>query len=128
MDDVTPTEPSLDDLTTDTVAVRAGRRHNGTDLAPVIHPTTTFVTPTVADPDGERIVRIEWSWGDGTANSTSPNLGYNGHQYLQDGAYTIRLMVTDAQVPLTVSLLFDPAMLSALPSAQSISAVVPTDP
>jgi cystathionine beta-lyase/cystathionine gamma-synthase len=34
---------------TDTVAIRAGREHNGTDLAPAIHPTTTFVTPTVEE-------------------------------------------------------------------------------
>ena len=33
----------------ETVAIRAGREHNGTDLAPAIHPTTTFVTPTVAE-------------------------------------------------------------------------------
>jgi cystathionine beta-lyase/cystathionine gamma-synthase len=33
----------------DTVAIRSGRNHNGTDLAPVIHPTTTFVTPTVEE-------------------------------------------------------------------------------
>jgi cystathionine beta-lyase/cystathionine gamma-synthase len=32
-----------------TRSVRAGREHNGRDLAPVIHPSTTFVLPTVEE-------------------------------------------------------------------------------
>jgi cystathionine beta-lyase/cystathionine gamma-synthase len=40
-------EPAVPERHPDTVAIRAGRGHNGTDLAPVIHPSTTFVTPTV---------------------------------------------------------------------------------
>src|SRR5262245_27339040 len=50
-DDVTglddPSSPPDESWHTDTVAIRSGRTYNGTDLAPVIHPTTTFVTPTV---------------------------------------------------------------------------------
>ena len=44
-DPTEPTEPT--DLHADTRAIRAGRRGDGTSLAPVLWPTTTFVTPTV---------------------------------------------------------------------------------
>ena len=43
-----PTEPTHPtELHADTRAIRAGRRGDGTSLAPVLWPTTTFVTPTV---------------------------------------------------------------------------------
>ncbi|QXC61590.1 aminotransferase class I/II-fold pyridoxal phosphate-dependent enzyme [Aquihabitans sp. G128] len=41
-----PARPALD---AQTRAVRAGRRGDGTSLAPVLWPTSTFVTPTVDD-------------------------------------------------------------------------------
>ncbi|MEW5990518.1 MAG: PKD domain-containing protein [Chloroflexota bacterium] len=49
-----------------------------------------------ADPDGERIIRMVWDWGDGTQTVASSG-AWMFHQYQQDGAYTVRLTVTDAQ-------------------------------
>lgn len=46
-DSLRPDVGAPPDAHPDTLAIRSGRGHNGTDLAPVIHPTTTFVTPTV---------------------------------------------------------------------------------
>lgn len=42
-------EPTTPPLHLDTVAIRSGRDHNDTALAPILWATTTFVTPTVAD-------------------------------------------------------------------------------
>lgn len=62
--------------------------------------TTAPIGHTASDPDGERVVRVAWSWGDNTPDSvltslTSPSTIQ--HLYHQDGAYTVRLTVTDAQ-------------------------------
>ena len=37
-------------------------------------------------------------------------------------------MLTESHAPVTVNVLLDPPMVSDLPSAQSMSAVVPKDP
>ena len=49
-----------------------------------------------ADADGERIVRMVWNWGDGSQTVASSG-AFLFHLYHQDGTYTVRLTVTDAQ-------------------------------
>ncbi|HEU0236604.1 MAG TPA: PKD domain-containing protein, partial [Candidatus Limnocylindrales bacterium] len=70
--------------------------------ATIFERDNAFVTPSASDPDGERIVRIRWSWGDNSPDTSSPHMSFNGHQYLQDGSYTIQLAVTDAQEQVTL--------------------------
>lgn len=47
--DPTPADDEHAALHPDTLAIRTGRRGDGTSLAPVLWPTSTFVSPTVAD-------------------------------------------------------------------------------
>lgn len=50
-----------------------------------------------SDPDGGRIVRMTWDWGDGSPEERQDSPSWRVHTYNQDGTYTIRLTVTDAQ-------------------------------
>lgn len=52
---------------------------------------------TVGDPDGERIVRLTWNWGDGSAEQIQVNPNWLSHTYQNDGVYTVRMTMTDAQ-------------------------------
>ena len=47
MPDSPPDGVSPDALHQETIAIRAGRQHNDTSLAPVLWPSTTYVTPSV---------------------------------------------------------------------------------
>ncbi|WP_293915361.1 PKD domain-containing protein [Deinococcus sp.] len=89
-----------------------------------VAPVNVITTNTSSDADAGDTLTSDWSWGDGTANSTDKT---PTHSYTKAGTYTVTLKVSDGKDPVSKTATVTVTDPPPAPTVPKVLSVTPTD-